>query len=39
MTPYEALYRRKCRSPINWEEIGERKYLGPKIVQKAKEKV
>ncbi|XP_075521428.1 uncharacterized protein LOC142554646 [Primulina tabacum] len=25
MAPYEALYGRKCRSPLNWDEVGERK--------------
>jgi hypothetical protein len=39
MPPYEALYGRRCRSPICWEEIGERKYLGPKLVQQAEEKL
>ncbi|KAL5570498.1 hypothetical protein UlMin_027073 [Ulmus minor] len=34
MAPYEALYGRKCRSPIHWDEVGERKLLGPDIVQK-----
>ena len=33
MAPYEALYGRKCRSPIHWDEVGERKLLGPEIVQ------
>ena len=33
MAPYEALYGRKCRSPIHWNEIGERKILGPEIVE------
>ncbi|XP_042435576.1 uncharacterized protein LOC122021519 [Zingiber officinale] len=33
MTPYEALYGRKCRSPINWDEVGERAELGPEIVK------
>jgi hypothetical protein len=32
MAPYEALYGRKCRSPICWDDIGERKILRPKIV-------
>ena len=27
--PYEALYGRKCRSPICWDEVGEQKILGP----------
>ena len=26
---YEMLYGRKCRLPIHWDEMGERKYLGP----------
>ena len=30
---YEALYGRKCRSPVYWEEVGERKMLGPELVQ------
>ncbi|XP_027098994.1 uncharacterized protein [Coffea arabica] len=29
MAPYEALYGRKCGSPICWNEIGERKILDP----------
>ncbi|XP_073317257.1 uncharacterized protein [Primulina huaijiensis] len=33
MAPYEALYGRKCRSPLYWDEIGERKMLGPELVQ------
>ncbi|KAJ4717071.1 Retrotransposon protein, putative, Ty3-gypsy subclass [Melia azedarach] len=33
MAPYEALYGRKCISPIDWDEVGERKVLGPEIVQ------
>ena len=28
MTPYEALYGRKCRSPICWYEGGEKKEMG-----------
>ena len=39
MAPYEALYVRKCRSPICWEEVGERKLLGPKLVQMSTEKI
>ena len=33
MAPYEALYGRKCRTPLCWDEVGERKLLGPEIVQ------
>ncbi len=32
MAPYVALYGRKCRSPICWEEVGEGKLLGPELV-------
>ena len=37
--PYEALYGRKCRFPICWDEIGERKLLEPEIIQRTCEKV
>ena len=33
MAPYEALYGRKCRTPLCWDEVGERKLSGPEIVQ------
>ena len=33
MAPYEALYGRKCRTPLCWDEVGERKLSVPKIVQ------
>ena len=33
------LYGRKCRSPIHWDEMGERKYLGPESVQEATEAI
>ncbi|WVZ70158.1 hypothetical protein U9M48_018846 [Paspalum notatum var. saurae] len=39
MAPYEALYGRRCRSPICWGETGERKMIGPDLVQQAEEKI
>jgi len=39
MTPYEALYGRSCRTPVCWREVGERKLVGPEIVQITTEKV
>jgi hypothetical protein len=33
------MYGRKCRTPICWEEVGERKLLGPEIVQLTTDKV
>nr|XP_016459344.1 PREDICTED: uncharacterized protein LOC107782908 [Nicotiana tabacum] len=38
MAPYEALYGRKCRSPIGWFDVGETKLLGPELLQQAIEK-
>ncbi|GKV06387.1 hypothetical protein SLEP1_g18287 [Rubroshorea leprosula] len=29
MAPFEALYGRRCRSPVCWTEVGERSILGP----------
>ena len=34
MAPFEALYGRKCRSPICWNDIGEKRISGPELVQK-----
>ena len=39
MVPFEALYGRKCRSPVCWDDVGENKILGPKLVQLIVEKV
>ncbi|XP_015159065.1 uncharacterized protein [Solanum tuberosum] len=38
MALYEALYKRNCRSPIGWFELGEADFLGPNLVQEAIEK-
>jgi hypothetical protein len=39
MSPFEALYGRKCRTPLNWSEAGERTYYGIDLVDEAEEKV
>jgi hypothetical protein len=39
MAPFEVLYGRKCRTPLNWSETGERSLFGPDIIQQAKEQV
>jgi transposase InsO family protein len=39
MAPFEALYGRRCRSPIGWFEAGESKLEGPNMIQDAIEKV
>ncbi|GKG04820.1 putative reverse transcriptase domain-containing protein, partial [Tanacetum coccineum] len=35
----EALYGRKCRSPVLWEEILESSLIGPELVQETTDKV
>ncbi|GJS75144.1 putative reverse transcriptase domain-containing protein [Tanacetum coccineum] len=37
--PFEALYGRKCRSPILWAEIRESSLIGPELVQEKTDKV
>ena len=39
MAPFEVLYGRKCRTPLNWSETGERPLFGPDIIQQAEEQV
>jgi hypothetical protein len=39
MAPFEALYGRKCRTPLNWVEAGERRYYGTNFVKQAEEQV
>ena len=39
MAPYEALYGRRCRTPMCWTEMNEHKIIGPKLVKDTEEKV
>jgi hypothetical protein len=39
MAPFEALYGRRCRTPLNWSQVGERKFFGPNLVKKVEERV
>ncbi|XP_054793980.1 uncharacterized protein LOC129299530, partial [Prosopis cineraria] len=39
MAPYEALYGRKCRSPLCWTELSERSIIGPDIVDQTTQKI
>nr|ABB47133.2 retrotransposon protein, putative, Ty3-gypsy subclass [Oryza sativa Japonica Group] len=39
MAPYEALYGRKCRTPLLWDQTGERQVFGTDILREAEEKV
>ena len=39
MAPFEALYGRKCRTPICWDEVGEGRLIGPELVQITLDKI
>ena len=39
MAPFEVLYGRKFRTPVCWDEVGERRLVGPELVQITSEKV
>ncbi|GJU65970.1 putative reverse transcriptase domain-containing protein, partial [Tanacetum coccineum] len=37
--PFEALYGRKCRSPICWAEVGDSQLTGPEIIHETTERI
>ena len=37
MALYEALYDSKCRTLVCWDEIGEKRLFGPKLVEDTNE--
>ena len=39
MDPYEALYGRKCGTPLCWTELREKKVISPDLIQETEEKV
>jgi len=39
MTPFEALYGRKCRTHLCWFQDGESMLIGPELIQQTNEKV
>ena len=39
MSPFEALYERKCRTPLMWSKVGERSFFGPAKIKDTKEGV
>ena len=39
MAPYEALYGRRCITPMCWTDMDEHKIIGPDLVKDTKEKV
>ncbi|GKD37404.1 hypothetical protein Tco_1257611 [Tanacetum coccineum] len=39
VAPFEALYGRKCRSPICWAEVGDAQLTSPEIVHETTKKI
>jgi hypothetical protein len=39
MSPFEALYGRKCRTPLMWSEVGEQTLLKPSLIKEAEDRV
>ncbi|GJV39996.1 reverse transcriptase domain-containing protein, partial [Tanacetum coccineum] len=37
--PFEALYGRKCRSPVCWAEVGDAQLTGPEIIHETTKKI
>ena len=38
MAPYEALYGRKCKTPLCWTELSKKKVTGLDLIQETEEK-
>ena len=39
MAPFEALYRRRCRAPLLWDEVGDHQLFGPDLIKESEQKV
>ena len=39
MSPYEALYGRKCRTPLNWSQTGDSRIFGTDLMLEAEKQV
>ncbi|KAL6191509.1 hypothetical protein ACLB2K_037899 [Fragaria x ananassa] len=39
MAPFEAFYGKQCRTPLCWNEVGERELCGPKLIHDTYEKI
>jgi hypothetical protein len=37
IAPFEALYGRKCRTPLFWNQMGETQVFGPDFLRNAEE--
>ncbi|XP_051139081.1 uncharacterized protein LOC127256898 [Andrographis paniculata] len=39
MAPFEALYGRRCRTPLSWDDMSDRLILGPEMIEESKNKI
>ena len=39
MGPFEALYDRRCRTPLSWNKLDETLFVGPEMLQDMIEKI
>ena len=39
MSLYEALYGRRCRTPVNWDNLVNRVLLGPELLKEVEQEV
>ena len=39
MAPFESLYGKKCRTPLNWVEVGDHGYFGSDFIKEAQKQV
>ena len=39
MAPFEALYGRRCRTPLMWDEVGDCQLFGPDLIKESERKV
>ena len=39
MAPFEALYGRRCMTPLSWDEVGDRQLFGPDLIKESEQKV
>ena len=39
MAPFEALYGRRCKTLLLWDELGDRQLFGPDLIKESEEKV
>ncbi|GKC65557.1 putative reverse transcriptase domain, ribonuclease H-like domain, aspartic peptidase domain protein [Tanacetum coccineum] len=37
--PFKALYKRKCRSPVCWSEVGDAQLTGPEMIRETTEMI